>query len=78
MEVDQVLKSTVETISKGIKDSRYYQATAKAIHFVKEGQRPERAPKNCSVGLLSRVWAMTVDLEKQLKIPPHVTSPSPV
>ncbi len=31
--------------------------------------------KNCSAGLLStaRDWAMTVDLEKQLKIPTHIT-----
>ncbi len=40
-----------------------------------EGQKPEKASKNCSVGLLStaRDWAMTVDLERQLKIPTHIT-----
>ncbi len=72
---DQVLKSIAEAISKGIKDSRHTQATAKAIHFIREGQKPEKASKNCSVGLLStaRDWAMTVDLERQLKIPTHIT-----
>lgn len=34
---DQVLKSIAEEISKGIKGSRYSQARAKAIRFVKEG-----------------------------------------
>lgn len=70
----QVLKSIAEAI-KGIKGRRYTQTTAKAIHCVKEGQRPEKTPKNCSAGLLSaaRDWVMTVDLEKQLKIPPHIT-----
>lgn len=31
--------------------------------------------KNCSVGLLATAWdwAMTVDLERQLKIPTHIT-----
>ncbi|CAM4608140.1 unnamed protein product [Leuciscus chuanchicus] len=72
---DQVLKSIAEAISKGIKDSRYTQATANAIHFIKEGQKPEKTLKNCSVGLLStaRDWVMTVDLERQLKIPTHNT-----
>ncbi|KAI2661122.1 Spore protein YkvP [Labeo rohita] len=71
---DQVLKSIAEAISKGIKDSRYRQATAKAIHFVKEGQRPEKTSKSCSAGLLStaRDWVMSVDLERQLKIPQHI------
>ncbi len=64
-----------EAVSKGIKDSRHTQATAKAIHFIREGQKPEKASKNCSVGLLStaRNWAMTVDLERQLKIPKQLT-----
>ena len=72
---DQVLKSIAEAISKGINGSRYTQAPAKAIHFVKEGQRPERTSNNCSAGLLStaRDWVMTVDLERQLKIPSHIT-----
>ncbi len=71
--LDQVRKSIAEAISKGI--SRHTQATAKAIHFIREGQKPEKASKNCSVGLLStaRDWAMTVDLERQLKIPTHIT-----
>nr|BAC82600.1 reverse transcriptase [Danio rerio] len=71
----QVLKSIAEAISKGIKDSRLRQATAKVIHFIKEGQRPERTAKLFSAGLLSmtRDWVMSVDLERQLKIPPHVT-----
>ncbi len=50
---DQVLKSIAEAINKGIKDSRHTQATAKAIHLIREGQKPEKASKNCSVGLLS-------------------------
>ncbi len=72
---DRVLKSIAEAINKGIKDSRLTQATAKAIHFIREGQKPEKASKNCSVGLLStaRDWAMTVNLERQLKIPTHIT-----
>ncbi len=63
---DQVLKSIAEAISKGIKDSRHTQAKAKAIPFIRVGQKPEKASKNCSVGLLStaRDWAMTVDLER--------------
>ncbi len=71
--LDQVRKSIAEAIGKGI--SRHTQATAKAIHFIREGQKPEKASKNCSVGLLStaRDWAMTVDLERQLKIPTHIT-----
>lgn len=39
---DQVLKSIAEEISKGIKGSRYNQARAKAVRFVKEEQRPEK------------------------------------
>ncbi len=68
-------KSIAEAINKGIKDSRHTQATAKAIYFIREGQKPEKASKNCSVGLLStaRDWGMTVDLERQLKIPTHIT-----
>ncbi len=68
-------KSIAEAINKGIKDSRHTQAKAKAIHFIREGQKPEKASKNCSVGLLStaRDWGMTVDLERQLKIPTHIT-----
>ena len=70
---DQVLKSIAEAISKGIKGSRHTKATAKTIHFVKEGQRPEKTPRNRSSGLLptARDWGMSVDLERQLKIPPH-------
>ncbi|KAK0146299.1 hypothetical protein N1851_014401 [Merluccius polli] len=72
---DQVLKSIAEAISKGIKGRRHTQATAKTIHFVKEGQRPEKTPRNRSAGLLptARDWVMSVDLERQLKIPPHIT-----
>ncbi|XP_059199347.1 uncharacterized protein LOC131979398 [Centropristis striata] len=72
---DQVLKTIAEAISKGIKGSRYTQATAKAIRFVSEGQRPGKTPQNGSTGLLStaRDWVMTVDLQKQLKIPSHIT-----
>ncbi len=36
---DQVLKSIAEAINKGIKDSRHTQATAKAIQFIREGQK---------------------------------------
>ncbi len=68
-------KSIAEAINTGIKDSRHTQAKAKAIYFIREGQKPEKASKNCSVGLLStaRDWGMTVDLERQLKIPTHIT-----
>ena len=72
---DQVLKSIAEAISKRIKGRRRTQATAKTIHFVKEGQRPEKTPRNRSASLLptARDWVMSVDLERQLKIPPHIT-----
>ncbi|KAK0146184.1 hypothetical protein N1851_014501 [Merluccius polli] len=68
-------QSIAEAISKGIKGRRRTQATAKTIHFVKEGQRPEKTPRNRSAGLLptARDWVMSVDLERQLKIPPHIT-----
>ncbi|KAF0031963.1 hypothetical protein F2P81_016518 [Scophthalmus maximus] len=68
-------KSIAEAISKGIKGRRHTQATSQAIHFVKEGQRPEKTPKNGSAALLpmARDWVMSVDLERQLKIPPHIT-----
>lgn len=41
---------------------------------MKEGEKPERTPKNHSAGLLSmaRDWVVTVDLERQLKFPPHI------
>lgn len=44
-------RDTTKAISKGIKDGQYTQATARDI-FVKEGERPEGTPKNCSAGLL--------------------------
>lgn len=47
---DQVLKTIAETISKEIKGSQYTQVIAKAIHFVREGQKPKKASKNCSLG----------------------------
>ena len=53
---DQALKSIAEAISKGIKGSRYTQVTAKAIHFVKEGPRPEKTPKNCETGWWHLTW----------------------
>ncbi len=67
---DQVLKSIAEAISEGIKDSRHTQATAKAIHFIRDGQKPEKASKNCSVGLLSTArdckinWFQPLSLKK--------------
>lgn len=48
---NQVLKSIAEAIRKGIKNSRCTQATSKTILFVKEEQKPEKTPNNCSIGL---------------------------
>lgn len=64
---DQVLKS-IDAICKVIKDSQHTQATAKDIYFVKKGQRPNRTSKSWSE---IKDWVITVDLERQLQIPPH-------
>lgn len=68
----------MKAISKVLSTSRYAHAAANMIVFVKEGEWLKKQPKNCSVGLLSmaRDWVMTVDLERQLKIPPHITQSS--
>lgn len=73
---NQVLKSIAESISKGIRDSRYTHATARRIEFVKAGETPRSRPKNFSIGLLStaRDWVISVDLERQLKRPQNSSS----
>ncbi len=70
---DQVLKTIAEAISKGIGKNRKSNITTRMIAFVKEGEQPKR--KNNCVGLLftARDWSLTVDLDRQLKIPAHIT-----
>ncbi len=72
---DQVLKSTAEAISKGIKDRLTHPNYSQDHSFIREGQKPEKALKKllCRFALHSPGLGMTVDLERQLKIPTHIT-----
>ncbi len=69
---DQVLKAIALAI-KGIGESRKVSVTTRMITFVKKGEQSIR--KNYFVGLLftARDWLLTVDLNRQLKIPAHIT-----